>query len=34
MIAAGTALVAGPLLLVFLLFQRRIVGSFVFSGIK
>ncbi len=33
-IAAGTALVAGPLLLVFLLFQRRIVGSFVFSGIK
>ena len=33
-IAAGTALVAAPLLLLFLVFQRRIVGSFVFSGIK
>ncbi len=33
-VAAGTALVAGPLLLLFLAFQRRIVGSFVFSGIK
>ncbi len=33
-IAAGTALVAAPLLLLFVLFQRRIVGSFVFSGIK
>ncbi len=33
-VAAGTALVALPLLLLFLLFQRRIVGSFVFSGIK
>ena len=33
-VAAGTALVAAPLLLLFLLFQRRIVGSFVFSGIK
>ncbi len=33
-VAAGTALVVAPLLLLFLLFQRRIVGSFVFSGIK
>ncbi len=33
-VAAGTALVASPLLLLFLVFQRRIVGSFVFSGIK
>lgn len=33
-VAAGTALVAAPLLLLFVLFQRRIVGSFVFSGIK
>ncbi len=33
-IAAGTALVAAPLLLLFVMFQRRIVGSFVFSGIK
>ena len=33
-VAAGTALVAAPLLLLFMLFQRRIVGSFVFSGIK
>ena len=33
-VAAGTALVAAPLLLLFLVFQRRIVSSFVFSGIK
>jgi sn-glycerol 3-phosphate transport system permease protein len=33
-IAAGTALVAAPLLLVFLVFQRRIVSSFVLSGLK
>jgi len=33
-VAAGTALVAAPLLLLFVVFQRRIVGSFVFSGIK
>jgi sn-glycerol 3-phosphate transport system permease protein len=32
--AAGTVLVAGPLLLGFLLFQRRFVQSFVFTGIK
>jgi sn-glycerol 3-phosphate transport system permease protein len=33
-VAAGTFLVAGPLLLIFLVFQRRFVASFVFSGIK
>lgn len=33
-IAAGTFLVAAPLLLAFLLFQRRFVSSFLFSGIK
>ena len=33
-VAAGTFLVAGPLLVLFLLFQRRFVSSFVFSGIK
>jgi sn-glycerol 3-phosphate transport system permease protein len=33
-VAAGTLLVAAPLLLMFLLFQRRFVSSFVFSGIK
>jgi len=33
-VAAGTFLVAGPLLLLFILFQRRFVSSFVFSGIK
>ena len=33
-IAAGTLLVAAPLLLVFVLFQRRFVSVFVFSGIK
>jgi sn-glycerol 3-phosphate transport system permease protein len=34
MIASGTVLVAGPLLIAFILFQRRFVSSFVFSGIK
>ena len=33
-VAAGTAMVAAPLLLLFLIFQRRFVASFVFSGIK
>jgi sn-glycerol 3-phosphate transport system permease protein len=33
-LAAGTALVAGPLLVMFLIFQRRFAASFVFSGIK
>src|SRR5579864_3665761 len=33
-IAAGTFLVAAPLLVVFLVFQRRFVSSFIFSGIK
>jgi len=33
-VAAGTLLVAAPLLLLFLIFQRRFVSSFVFSGIK
>ena len=33
-VAAGTFLVAAPLLVVFLIFQRRFVSSFVFSGIK
>src|SRR6516165_1755693 len=33
-VAAGTFLVAGPLLVLFLLFQRRFVSSFLFSGIK
>lgn len=33
-IAAGTFFVAVPLLAVFLLFQRRFVSSFTFSGIK
>jgi len=33
-VAAGTFLVAGPLLILFLLFQRRFVASFIFSGIK
>jgi sn-glycerol 3-phosphate transport system permease protein len=33
-VAAGTALVAGPLLLAFLLFQRRFVSSLVFTGLK
>jgi sn-glycerol 3-phosphate transport system permease protein len=33
-VAAGTLLVAAPLLVAFLLFQRRFVSAFVFSGIK
>jgi sn-glycerol 3-phosphate transport system permease protein len=33
-VAAGTLLVAAPLLLFFLIFQRRFVSSFAFSGIK
>ncbi len=33
-VAAGTVLVAAPLLLGFLVFQRRFAASFVFSGIK
>jgi sn-glycerol 3-phosphate transport system permease protein len=33
-LAAGTVLVAGPLLGAFLIFQRRFVSSFVSSGIK
>lgn len=33
-IAAGTFLVAAPLLVMFVLFQKRFVSSFVFSGIK
>ena len=33
-VAAGTFLVAGPLLVLFLVFQRRFVSSFIFSGIK
>ncbi|HWA80423.1 MAG TPA: carbohydrate ABC transporter permease [Acetobacteraceae bacterium] len=33
-IAAGTLLVAAPLILIFVVFQRRIVSSFVFTGIK
>src|SRR5579872_3426382 len=33
-VAAGTFLVAGPLLVMFFIFQRRFVSSFLFSGIK
>jgi sn-glycerol 3-phosphate transport system permease protein len=33
-IAAGTALVAAPLLVGFLFFQRRFVSSLVFTGLK
>lgn len=33
-IAAGTLLVAAPLLLAFILFQRRFVSSLVFTGLK
>jgi sn-glycerol 3-phosphate transport system permease protein len=33
-IAAGTFFVAAPLLVIFVLFQRRFVSSFTFSGIK
>ena len=34
LIAAGTLLVAAPLAVAFLAFQRQFVGSFMFSGIK
>jgi sn-glycerol 3-phosphate transport system permease protein len=33
-VAAGTVLVAAPLLLGFLLFQRRFVSSLIFTGLK
>ncbi|HEY1798530.1 MAG TPA: carbohydrate ABC transporter permease [Stellaceae bacterium] len=33
-VAAGTFLAAAPLLVLFLVFQKRFVSSFVFSGIK
>ena len=33
-IAAGTFFVAAPLLIAFVVFQRRFVSSFTFSGIK
>jgi sn-glycerol 3-phosphate transport system permease protein len=33
-IAAGTFFVAAPLLVAFIVFQRRFVSSFTFSGIK
>ena len=33
-VAAGTLLVAGPLLLLFVLFQRQITASFAFTGFK
>jgi sn-glycerol 3-phosphate transport system permease protein len=33
-LAAGTFLVAGPLLLAFIVFQRQFTSSFVFTGIK
>ena len=33
-IAAGTLLVVAPLLVLFVLFQRRFINSFVTSGIK
>lgn len=33
-VAAGTLMVAGPLLVLFAVFQRRITASFAFSGIK
>jgi sn-glycerol 3-phosphate transport system permease protein len=33
-VAAGTFLVAGPLLLLFIVWQRQFVSSFAFSGIK
>jgi sn-glycerol 3-phosphate transport system permease protein len=33
-VAAGTFLVAAPLLILFLIFQRRFVSSFISSGIK
>ncbi len=34
LVAAGTLLVAGPLLIAFALFQREFVNSFLFSGVK
>jgi sn-glycerol 3-phosphate transport system permease protein len=34
LVAAGAFLVSAPLLLLFLVFQRRFVSSFLFSGIK
>lgn len=34
LVAASTLLVAGPLLVVFALFQRQFVNSFLFSGVK
>ena len=34
LIAAGTLLVAAPLAIAFIAFQRQFVGSFMFSGIK
>jgi sn-glycerol 3-phosphate transport system permease protein len=33
-VAAGTFLVAGPLVILFVAFQRQFISSFVFSGIK
>jgi sn-glycerol 3-phosphate transport system permease protein len=33
-VAAGTFLVAAPLLILFLIFQRRFISSFIYSGIK
>jgi sn-glycerol 3-phosphate transport system permease protein len=34
LVTAGTIIVVGPLLLLFLLFQRQFVESFVHSGLK
>jgi sn-glycerol 3-phosphate transport system permease protein len=33
-VAAGTFFVAAPLLILFLVFQRRFISSFIYSGIK
>ena len=33
-VAAGTFFVAAPLLILFLMFQRRFISSFIYSGIK
>ncbi len=33
-VAAGTFLVAAPLLILFLIFQRQFISSFIYSGIK
>ena len=33
-VAAGTFFVTAPLLVIFLVFQRRFVSSFVYSGIR